>query len=173
MVGAGQSPGTGHDRERASFSNYGSRVDVQGWGDSVFTTGWGGDSPCGYRNSDDPADPNFWYTCEFSGTSSASAIVAGAVANLQGVAKSRLGALTPSEVRQLLVETGSPQLGNTAEHIGPRPNLRLAIARLSIPGDFPPADCDVDGSDLAVLIADPGLLTITAFAENFGKNACW
>ena len=42
----------------------------------------------------------------------------------------------------------------------------------SIPGDFAPADCDVDGSDLAKLIANPGRLDITTFAENFGENVC-
>jgi uncharacterized membrane protein len=43
---------------------------------------------------------------------------------------------------------------------------------LSIPGDFAPADCDVDGSDLAALIANPSLLDIPTFAQNFGKNVC-
>jgi hypothetical protein len=36
-------------------------------------------------------------------------------------------------------------------------------------GDFD-FDNDVDGSDLATLIADPGLLDIATFAENFGKG---
>ena len=39
-------------------------------------------------------------------------------------------------------------------------------------GDFAPADCDVDGSDLAVLIADPSLLNLATFAQNFGKSDC-
>lgn len=38
-------------------------------------------------------------------------------------------------------------------------------------GDFT-GDCDVDGTDLADLIADPSLLDIAAFARNFGKNVC-
>jgi hypothetical protein len=37
------------------------------------------------------------------------------------------------EIRQLLVETGSPQLGNTSQHIGPRPDLRAAITRIGVP----------------------------------------
>jgi hypothetical protein len=43
-----------------------------------------------------------------------------------------------------------------------------------LPGDFSnPADSDVDGSDLAELIAYyPGLLDITTFAQDFGKTAC-
>jgi hypothetical protein len=39
-----------------------------------------------------------------------------------------------------------------------------------IPGDFAPADCDIDGSDLAALIAGPGALSLTTFAHNFGKT---
>jgi hypothetical protein len=40
-----------------------------------------------------------------------------------------------------------------------------------IPGDFW-GDCDVDGSDLAALIANPSWLDTPTFAQNFGKNAC-
>jgi hypothetical protein len=39
-------------------------------------------------------------------------------------------------------------------------------------GDFVPADCDVDGSDLAVLIANTSLMDLAAFAQNFGKSVC-
>jgi hypothetical protein len=39
-------------------------------------------------------------------------------------------------------------------------------------GDFPPADCDVDGSDLAALIANTSLIDLATFAQNFGKNFC-
>jgi len=127
LVGAGLSPSSGFDRERRPDSTYGSRVDLQGWGDSVVTTGFGDL----YTNPDDPTNPDFWYTGDFAGTSSAGAIVAGATANLQGIAFAQFGApLTSLQIRTLLVETGSPQLGNTAEHIGPRPDLRQAIAQL-------------------------------------------
>jgi alpha-tubulin suppressor-like RCC1 family protein len=44
----------------------------------------------------------------------------------------------------------------------------MSTAHADIPGDFAPADCDVDGSDLAGLIANPGLINITTFAQNFG-----
>jgi hypothetical protein len=46
----------------------------------------------------------------------------------------------------------------------------LPAAHADLPGDFPPADNDVDGSDLAALIAEPGLIGITIFAQNFGKS---
>lgn len=60
---------------RASFSNYGSRVNVFPWGWNVTTTGYGG-----LYN-----EPNAEYTATFSGISSANPIVAGAVASLQGI----------------------------------------------------------------------------------------
>jgi serine protease len=126
IVGAGFPPSSGADRQREPFSTYGSRVDLQGWGSRVVTTGYGL-----YRDPDAPADPDFWYTGSFSGTSSASAMAAGAAANLQGIALSWLGVpLTPRRLRALLVDTGNPQLGDTSPHIGPRPNLRQAIAQL-------------------------------------------
>ena len=128
IVGAGGAPTSGRDRQRLSFSSFGSRVDVQGWGESVATTGYGNF----YRNPDDFTNSNSWYTNSFSGTSSASPIVAGAAANLEGIALKQFGTpSSPAEIRELLVGTGNPQLGNTAEHIGPRPDLRSAITRIS------------------------------------------
>lgn len=124
IVGAGGPPTSSLDRQRLTFSSYGSRVDLQGWGQGVMTTGYG----LFYSNPDTPTNRDFWYTATFSGTSSASPIVAGAVANLQGIAKKRGLLLTPTQIRTTLVQTGSPQLGNTTQHIGPRPNLRQAIA---------------------------------------------
>src|SRR5207237_7044569 len=84
-----------------------------------------------YRNPDDPANRNFWYTNTFGGTSGAGPIVAGAAINLQGIALNRAGVpLLPIEIREILVRTGSLQLGNTAEHIGPSPNLRKTLHKL-------------------------------------------
>jgi serine protease len=128
IVGAAGSPAGGLDRRRLSFSSFGSRVDVQGWGERVMTTGYG----VSYVNPDERTNANFWYTNLFNGTSSASPIVAGAAVNLQGIVGKHFGVpLTSVEIRDILVSTGSPQLGNTAEHIGPRPDLRGAITRLS------------------------------------------
>jgi serine protease len=128
IVGAGHPPSLGIDRQREEFSDFGSRVDLQGWGSEVATAGYGDL----YRNPDAPTNPDFWYTAFFRGTSSAAPIVAGAVANLQGIAIAQSGIpLTPLQIRTLLVQTGSPQLGNIAKHIGPRPDLRQAIAQLN------------------------------------------
>ncbi|TKB61261.1 MAG: hypothetical protein E8D49_03240 [Nitrospira sp.] len=127
IVGAGQPPSSGADRQREGFSSFGSRIDLQGWGSGVVTTGYGDL----YRDPDRPADPGFWYTGGFNGTSSAAAIVAGAAANLQGIALAQSGVpLPPFQTRTLLVQTGSPQLGNIAEPIGPRPNLLKAAAHI-------------------------------------------
>ncbi len=119
IVGAG-SP---FDRSRLFFSSYGSRVDVQGWGIFVTTTGYGG--------LFDPDDVRQRYTDSFSGTSSASAIVAGVVAAIQGA---RIAAgndpFTPRALRAHLRATGTPQtLGAFAltGTIGPLPNLARAI----------------------------------------------
>lgn len=127
IVGAGKPPASGADRQRESFSTYGSRVDLQGWGSNVMTTGYGSF----YADPDDPANTNRWYTAFFNGTSSASPIVAGAAANLQGIALNRFSVpLSPSQIIALLVGTGSPQLGDTSQPIGPRPNLEQAIFQL-------------------------------------------
>jgi hypothetical protein len=140
MVGAGNPPaGTNGlsqyggdvlvDRARCNFSNYGSRVDTQGWGWLVATTGYGdlqGTAPPPDSNKDQ------WYTDEFSGTSSASPIVVGALACVQGAlrAKGRIP-LSPARSRQLLRSTGSPQQDGPgrprAQRIGNRPNLRQLI----------------------------------------------
>jgi hypothetical protein len=127
IVGAGGSPGSGSDRQRLAFSSFGSRVDLQGWGNSVMAAGYGE-----FVDDNDPANANRRYTSGFSGTSSSSAIVTGAVANLQGVAVATGGGqlLSPAEVRDILVATGSPQQGDTSTHIGPRPNLLRAIAEI-------------------------------------------
>jgi hypothetical protein len=127
IVGAGQPLSSGFDRQIETFSDYGQRVDVQGQGDSVVTTGWYGDLYNG-------GNPNAWYTDSFNGTSSASPIVAGAAADIEGIAKAqRVDALSPYAVRYLLTRTGSPQLGQTSHHIGPRLNLQTAIDTVNYP----------------------------------------
>jgi subtilisin family serine protease len=119
LVGAGGPPRPGfQDRARLDFSNYGSRVDVQGWGRRVTTLDYGDLQRC-----DDTGDRH--YTGEFAGTSSASPIVAGAAILLESA---RDRALTPVELRELLRATGSPQTGDTRARIGPRPDLSRALA---------------------------------------------
>jgi hypothetical protein len=110
--------------EPQCFSNAGSRVDLHAWGDSVTTTGYG-DLYVGALN------PNDAYTSGFSGTSSASAIAAGAVTSLQGHVRAAFGiTLSPEEMRSLLTETGTAQTGSFERPIGVQPDLRAAIGRL-------------------------------------------
>ncbi len=132
VVGAGAPPpGThgqdhGPDRSRLDFSNHGKRLDAQGWGREVTTTGYG-DLQGGVTR-------DLWYTDQFSGTSSASPIVVGALGCVQGILRARRQPLlTPASARNLLRTTGSPQQDAPgrprAERIGNRPDLRQMIAR--------------------------------------------
>ncbi|MGE0308251.1 MAG: S8 family serine peptidase, partial [Acidimicrobiia bacterium] len=127
VVGAGAPPSGnwGTDRSRLDFSNYGARVDAQGWGREVVTTGYG--------NLQGGTDPDLWYTDTFSGTSSASPIVVGAIACVQGVLRARGRIpLSPARAIELLRSTGSPQQDTagrpSSQRIGNRPNLRSLIA---------------------------------------------
>jgi hypothetical protein len=127
IVGAGKPD----SHTRLSFSTYGSRVDVQGWGESVATAGYGA--------LFDPGDVRQRYTASFSGTSSASPIVAGAVAAVQGALLAQgMGPLAPAEIRELLVSTGTAQPEPDAQKpIGPLPNIAAALEPLPEPHALP------------------------------------
>ena len=142
----GQGPGV-----PACFTNFGSRIDLHSWGYDVVTTGYGDLHGC----VDDPPDCGLTpeenctgglpairrYTQSFSGTSSASPIVTGAAVSLLGVAEANLGrTLTPEEVRDLLVATGSPPAAGA--EIGPQPDLRAALDQLLIPNEPPEPEDD-------------------------------
>lgn len=120
MVGAGQAA-LPHDR--SSFSNYGSRVDCYGWGDSIVTAGYGDLDP---GTGDDTT-----YTSSFGGTSGASPMVTGAAILVQGMYEAATGGarLSPPQVRALLSDpaTGTPQGGGTAGNIGVMPDLRAVL----------------------------------------------
>ncbi|GAA2261784.1 hypothetical protein GCM10010145_29770 [Streptomyces ruber] len=138
LVGAGAPPpGThgrdhGPDRSRLSFSNYGGRVDAQGWGREVTTTGGFWDRPGDLQGG---AEEVVWYTDTFSGTSSASPVVVGALACLQGMLKaSGQDPMSPERARQVLRATGSPQQSApgrpASQRIGSRPDIKAAVSRL-------------------------------------------
>jgi len=143
LVGAGE-PG---DRSATCFSNYGSRLDLQGWGRFVATLGYGDLFNGG-------GDENQFYTATFAGTSSATPIVTGAAAAVVGVSLAYgqpYGYRSPTEIRQILGDTGTPQTGTL--WVGPLPNLAQAIPRVL---DIRPTAsftigcsgfvCDADGS---------------------------
>jgi hypothetical protein len=71
------------------------------------------------------------YTPRYSGTSSASALTAGAVTAIQSYAKRFLGAaLLPGEMRELLQTTGLPQGDPSSGDIGPFIQMRAAIEEM-------------------------------------------
>ncbi len=120
IVGAGV-PGTRSRYDKWWQSSYGSRVNVQGWGEQVATLAYG---DLFHAGGDDNQD----YTAGFSGTSSASPIVTSAVAALQQRALDALDRpLTPAEMRALLIDTGRPQPKPENGHIGPLPDLHAAL----------------------------------------------
>jgi serine protease len=126
IVGAGAAPaafgGSDVDRSRLSFSNYGSRLSLQGWGQRVATAGYG--------DLYNLEGQNLLYTSFFSGTSSASPIVASAVALLEGIEEANGSLTSPEFARGRLGQTGSPQQTGTypaTQRIGPRPDLCIAL----------------------------------------------
>jgi hypothetical protein len=143
LVGAGAPPpGThgrelyGPDRSRLDFSNYGTAIDTQGWGREVTTAGYG-DKQGGLNE-------NAWYTDQFSGTSSASPIVVGALACLGGLLRgANAPVLTPTTARRALRSTGSPQTAGPGrpvnERIGSRPDLRALAAHFGVTNAPPEA----------------------------------
>jgi hypothetical protein len=133
IVGAGAPPpGThgrdcGPDRSRLDFSNFGSCVDAQGWGREVTTTGYG--------DIQGGPDERLWYTDQFSGTSSASPVVVGALACIQGALRAAgRPVLSPIAARSMLHEFGSVQQdapGRPAtQRIGNRPDLFLMTSAI-------------------------------------------
>jgi hypothetical protein len=92
----------------------------------VCTTGYG-DLQSGTRQ--------VLYTNKFSGTSSATPMVVGAVSAIQGIVKARGRApIKPFQMRELLRETGSPQqdgrYGPKSQRIGNRPDLLQLLNKL-------------------------------------------
>jgi subtilisin family serine protease len=121
IVGAG-SPNTTHSK--LSFSTYGNRVDVQGWGSNVLAAGYGS-----YQKYDNDNNRTYNY---FSGTSSATPVVASAATLIQAYYHQATGQyLSPAAMKNLLISTGIPQGGTVAgQKIGPFPNVKNAILQL-------------------------------------------
>lgn len=112
---------------RIKISNFGSRVDCYAWGENVDT--------CSTDSTGTTAD----YTTAFGGTSSASAIIAGAALVVQGLAEATLKRrLSAWQMRAVLSDTAT---GTAAENppdvmvgepgVGVMPNL-LAIATTTL-----------------------------------------
>ena len=126
MVGAAE-PVFGNDTvqwKRRAFSNYGSRIDCYAAGRDVATLGSWKQTPIG-------TSPNNQYCADFTGTSSAAAIIAGAAVALQGMyqAKNNAPPMSPLALRAALsdVTRGTRTRDHPASKIGVMPNL-VAIA---------------------------------------------
>jgi len=140
MVGAG----TPNGLDAEWFSDYGSRLDLQGWGSSIVT------SCCGDLQG---GAPEVQYTAGFNGTSGASPIVTGSVGSLQGQCLALYARpLTPALAEEILSTTGSPWVG--AKQIGERPNLAAARERLLLGI----GDLDVTVRDAVTHAPLPGLV---------------
>lgn len=112
--------GTDEEAARRMFNtNYGARVDARGWGRRVATTGYGAPGVA----------PEKAYTDDFNGTSSAAAIVAGALACIQGVLlRNHKTTLRPEEAVKLLRGSGTPPRPGTL--IGNLPNVPEMMSAL-------------------------------------------
>ena len=116
-------------RERKEFSNFGRRVDVQGWGEHIVTLGPGLE-PDKTIYFD---DQGMTIRNDYRGTSGATAILGGVATSLQGIVKAHdleFTYLSSKQMRELLIETGTAQQGDLNEHIGLLPDMRQAINTL-------------------------------------------
>lgn len=160
FVGAGRSS----DHAPLPFSNYGSRVDVQGWGEDVATLGYGA---LFFPNS----DVRQAYTAGFNGTSSATPIVTGAAVLLQAIRGARgLPSLTSTEMRSALQVGATPQAPGV--HIGPLPDLRDAIAAIPLAAPTITATGSGNGSVTVTWGAQPGVSGYEVFRKDT-QTAIW
>ena len=122
IVGAGTAD-TNHDK--LSYSTYGSRVDLQAWGENVRSIGKLGLFYILIGN-----DFNQSYLT-FTGTSSATPIVASCAAVLQSYYFSLTNTyLTSQQLRDIMKETGIEQGNVSFGSIGPIPNMEAAVQRV-------------------------------------------
>ena len=120
IVGAGTST-MAHNK--LWYSTHGTRVDLQAWGENVYSTGYGDAVTIG-------SDFNQRYT-NFAGTSSATPIVASCAIVLQSYHFSLNGTyLTGPQMRNLLKITGIAQGNPNSGNIGPIPNMQAAVQKV-------------------------------------------
>lgn len=118
LVGAGSSD---LNHNKLSYSTFGTRIDVQAWGNNVRSTGK--ITGLSYFLIDNDINQSY---VTFTGTSAATPIVASCAAVLQSYYYSLYSAyMTPIAVRNLLVSTGISQ--GTGGNIGPIPNMQTAM----------------------------------------------
>lgn len=112
----------------ASFSNFGSRVRLNGWGGSVETTECSPSNGITCIFPPGTSDRRQAYTSLFSGTSSASPQIVSAVCALQGYSLfSRGSLLSNAELQQRLIAS---TLQSAPSSVGVRPSIRRAVRNL-------------------------------------------
>ena len=123
VVGAGDSA----TRTALNFSSHGTRVDLQGWGNNITTTGGNGNLQGGTA----AANVLRRYTRTFGGTSGAGPIVTNAVVAVQSYLKATgQGVYTARQLTDLLRRTGTPQTGTRL--VGPLPNVAAALREIEV-----------------------------------------
>lgn len=155
IVGAGGITAGLGERSRMNFSSFGSTVDLHGWGEGVVTTGYG-DLFIADGN-------NALYTATFGGTSSATPVVASAIAALQAHHRiTNFGAvLTAFELREILRASGTPQADGQIALSGTYSQSGTTVTRQSGGRNFVFADTN---SIIRFSGGQEGL--ITAFLSN-------
>lgn len=122
IVGAASATIRNGKHGKTRTSNYGNRIDCYGWGKKVFTA----DDPANYPAQTPP------YTGNFSGTSSASAIIAGAAIAVQSIAeasgKRLIGPVGPVGTIGMRDILSNPLNGTGSRNaIGIMPDLKAII----------------------------------------------
>jgi hypothetical protein len=133
---------------RATFANFGSRIDGNSWGDNVVAAGVGS---LFYPNN----DMRQAYTATYAGTSPAVPTVTGIVAGVQGAARQQLDrALTTAEMLQVLHTIGPA----SPDAIGRRPDMFAILQSLGIVDglDLDRPDVPLGGSATVNLLGAPG-----------------
>jgi serine protease len=141
---AGASDGV--NLNRAWYSNYGSRLDANAWGENGAACGYG---TLFFPNNDLRQS----YTGAYAGTSLSVPLVTAAVAQLQGAARQQLGrSLTQPEYLQLFHTFGVPG----PDTIGTRPDLRATALGLGILDGLELGSPDVaPGGSVDVIVSGP------------------
>lgn len=146
VVGAG----TPYAMEPEWFTNYGSRIDANGWGSGIYTTGYG--------DLYSSEGENLYYTSDFGGTSGASPMVVGVCCVAQSIYKQLTDAvLAPDILRAAITETGAPQPPPATQYIGPRPNLAALLEHeiFEVEGIYLDQDVYACDTDAAVMVRHP------------------
>lgn len=122
LVGGGAAPGgITQARSWTGSSSYGSRIDLQGWTESIVSVGGEGWADLFFPEN----DKRQAYTAYFGGTSGASPMIVSAVVFANALRLEREGLVwEPIELREMLKYSAIPQPSDDPYWIGPQPDIR-------------------------------------------------